>query len=121
MAHFAELNKNNEVVNVITVSNENVTHSSMTEEEAGIQYLNSILPNRTWKQTSYNATFRKNFAGIGYKYMPDLDAFIAKKPHESWVLNEALGAWEAPSEKPEGNYEWDESTVAWVQGEIPTE
>lgn len=121
MAHFAQLNESNEVINVIVVDNSDITIEGMSEEEAGIQFLNSILPNKIWKQTSYSSAFRKNFAGIGYKYMTGIDAFVPPKPYESWVLNEAIGAWEAPSAKPEGNYEWDEPTVSWVQGETPAE
>lgn len=120
MAHFAQLNENNEVINVIVVDNSDVTSNGMTEEEAGISFLNSILPDRTWKQTSYNKAFRKNFAGIGFTYMESIDAFVSKKPYESWTLNETLGVWEAPSVKPEGDYIWDESTTSWVQGEAPT-
>jgi len=121
MAHFAELNNNNEVINVIVVDNSDITIEGMSEEEAGVQFLNSILSNRIWKQTSYNATFRKNFAGTGFEYMPSIDAFVPKKPYESWVINETLGLWEAPSQQPEGNYEWDESTTSWIQAETPTE
>jgi len=53
--------------------------------------------------------------------MPSIDAFVPKKPYESWVINETLGLWEAPSQQPEGNYEWDESTTSWIQAETPTE
>ena len=120
MAHFAQLNNSNEVVNVIVVNNSDISIDGMSEEEAGIKFLNSIIPGQSWKQTSYNKAFRKNFAGIGCKYMVDLDAFVAKKPYESWVLDEALGVWEAPSEKPAGEYQWDESTTAWVASETPT-
>jgi hypothetical protein len=121
MAHFAQLNESNEVVNVIVIDNSDITIDGMSEEEAGIQFLNSILPNKIWKQTSYNSLFRKNFAGIGYKYMPNIDAFVPSKPYESWVLNETTGTWEAPSVKPEGNYKWDELTTSWTQGETPAE
>ena len=121
MAHFAQLNNSNEVVNVIVVNNSDISIDGISEEEAGIKFLNSIIPGQSWKQTSYNKAFRKNFAGIGCKYMVDLDAFVAKKPYESWVLNETLCIWEAPYAEPEGNYVWDELTTSWVQGETPTE
>lgn len=119
MAHFAQLNESNKVVNVITVDNVNIMHDEMSEEEAGIQYLNSILPNRIWKQTSYNRSFRKNFAGIGYTYMASINAFVPPQPYESWVLNETTADWDPPIAKPDGNYDWDEENQEWRESTTP--
>ena len=68
----------------------------------------------SWKQTSYNANFRKNYAGIGDTYDAVRDAFIAPKPYDSWVLNESTCRWQAPVPRPDGHYIWDESTVSWL-------
>ena len=69
-----------------------------------------------WKQTSYSGSFRKNFAGIGYTYNADLDAFIPPKPYPSWVLDEATCQWKAPVPMPQDGelYEWDEAAGEWV-------
>jgi hypothetical protein len=69
-----------------------------------------------WKQTSYSGSFRKNFAGIGYTYNADLDAFIPPKPYPSWVLNEDTCQWQAPVPMPQDGdlYEWDEAAGEWV-------
>jgi hypothetical protein len=78
-----------------------------------------------WVQTSYNTKggvhvlggtpLRKNYAGIGYTYDAERDAFIAPKPFNSWVLNETTCLWEAPVAKPEGQYSWNEDTLSWVE------
>jgi hypothetical protein len=71
-------------------------------------------------QTSYNASFRKNFAGPGFTYDSERDAFISPKPYASWVLDEDTCHWEAPVPMPEdGVYQWDEDTLSWV--EVQTE
>ena len=70
----------------------------------------------TCKRTSYNNNIRKNFAGIGYTYDPDRDAFIPPKPYDSWVLDEETCRWEAPVPYPDDGvmYRWDEETTDWV-------
>jgi hypothetical protein len=70
-----------------------------------------------WKQTSYSGSFRKNFAGIGYTYNADLDAFIPPKPYPSWVLDDATCQWKAPVPMPQDGelYEWDEAAGEWVR------
>jgi hypothetical protein len=67
------------------------------------------------KRTSYNGNIRKNYAGIGFTYDADLDAFIPPKPFDSWLLNEDTANWEAPVPMPEGNYRWDEDSVSWLE------
>jgi hypothetical protein len=117
MAHFAKLDSNNIVTQVLVVANEVLLEADGTESELkGKQFLNSLLGTSTWKQTSYNGTIRKNYAGIGYKYDSSRDAFIPPKPYESWILNETNCIWESPIEHPtDGNlYNWDEANQEWV-------
>lgn len=118
MAHFAQLDENNIVTQVIVVSNEDMKDSIGNEsEEVGIAFCKTLLGQGTiWKQTSYNATLRKNYAGIGYTYDAIRDAFISPKPYASWILNETSCLWEAPVAHPnDGNlYSWDEETTSWL-------
>ena len=117
MAHFAELNNVGLVTRVIVVSNSDIQDSDGVEQEAlGITFCQNLLgSDTTWKQTSYNANFRKNFAGIGYLYDSTRNAFIAPQPFVSWKLNETTCQWEAPVTMPDdGNrYVWNEATKAW--------
>ena len=111
MAHFAKLGTGNIIEQVIVVSND-----IATTEQAGSDFINKLYNTRdVWKQTSYNNNIRKNFAGIGYTYDEDRDAFIAPKPFNSWTLNEETCLWEAPVAKPddENNYNWNESEQSW--------
>ena len=89
MAHFVKLNDNNEVIDVIVVSNYVLVDGQGNEiEENGINFLKSMFGNDThWKQTSYNGNFRKRFAGIGFTYNPENDIFVPPKPYNSWTLN----------------------------------
>ena len=125
MAHFAKLNSENEVTHVSVVDNWNITDGNGQEQESvGVAYLQSVhgvQEGITWKQTSYNANFRKNYAGIGYSYDAGRDAFIAPKPYASWVLNETTCRWKAPVDMPttEGKiYTWNESTISWDETDI---
>lgn len=70
-----------------------------------------------WVQTSYNNTIRKNFAGIGFTYDEERDAFIPPKPFESWTLNEQTCRWQSPSPYPQDGrlYVWDEDTLTWIE------
>ena len=108
MAHWAELDENNIVIQV-TVGDNNDPNG-----DEGYQWLVDNLGG-TWVQTSYNANIRKNFAGIGYTYDADRDAFIPIKPYESWLLNEDTCRWEAPTAFPDDGamYTWNEDTVSW--------
>ena len=118
MAHFAQLDENNIVTQVIVVSNEDIKDSIGNEnEEVGIAFCKNLLGRDTiWKQTSYNNSIRKNYAGIGFTYDATLDAFIAPKPYNSWILNESTCIWESPVLYPnDGNmYAWDEETTSWL-------
>ncbi len=87
MAHFAELDQNNIVLRVIVVNNEDIIDSNgIEQEQKGIDFCVNLLGG-IWKQTSYNGTIRKNYAGVGYEYDKDLDAFIPPKPFASWLLD----------------------------------
>ena len=123
MAHFAQLDTNNVVTQVIVVSNPDTSTAQGEEKESiGIAFCERLLGG-TWVKTSYNATIRKNYAGIGYHYDKDRDAFIPPKPFNSWVLNETTCRWDAPVAMPsdagQGDppkmYTWDENTVNWVE------
>jgi len=116
MAHFAKLDSNNIVTQIVVVDNSVLIKADGTESELkGKQFLNTLLGTATWKQTSYNATFRKNYAGIGYTYDNTLDAFISPKPFDSWTLNETTCQWEAPVSLPEDEnlYGWNEDNQEW--------
>ena len=116
MAHFAKI-ENNVVTQVIVVDNKDCADASGVEKEyIGAAFCERLLGG-TWKQTSYNGTFRKNYAGLGYTYNADIDAFVPPKPYASWLLNETTAQWDAPVAMPnDGNrYTWDEATLAWVE------
>jgi len=122
MAHYAFLNENNIVTEVIVGKNEG-------EEGVNWETHYGTFRGQTCKRTSYNTIggihsaggvpYRKNYAGIGYSYDATRDAFIPPKPYASWVLNETTCLWESPVAYPtDGNmYRWDEATTAWVQAE----
>ena len=117
MAHFAELNENNEVLRVIVVANPVILDENGDEQESlGVAFCNELLGG-TWKQTSYNSNMRKNFAGTGFTYDPDRDAFIPPQPFPSWTLVEATCQWEPPVPLPadENFYTWNEETTSWDQ------
>jgi hypothetical protein len=117
MAHFAELNENNIVKRVIVVDNENCLDGNNIEsEQVGVAFCNKLLGG-TWKQTSYNGTFRKNYAGTGYKYDSERDAFIAPKLYVNWILNEETCQWESPIPYPDDDkrYLWNENKGEWEE------
>jgi len=128
MAHFAEINHENQVLRVIVVGNSDCTNEHGQEsEDIGIAFCKSLFGDYTnWKQTSYNGNFRKNYAGIGYHYDEMRDAFIPPKPYESWRLNEVTCNWEAPVPRPEFDpenpipYRWLEDRQEWEKIEMPS-
>ena len=116
MAHFAKIGLNSKVIEVLSVVNEVLHDSNGVEQEAiGIDFLTKLTGYPVWKQTSYNKSFRKNFAGIGYIYDEDKDAFIAPKPFNSWILNQDTCRWNAPVAMPidDNMYSWNEQTLSW--------
>jgi len=121
MAHFAKLGIGNIVEKVIVVAN-----SEAPTEQAGVDFINTLYNTRdVWKQTSYNTIggvhqlggtpFRKNYAGIGFKYDQTRDAFIEPKPYRSWTLNEETCLWESPVAYPTDGqkYDWNENNQTW--------
>ena len=120
MAHFAELDSNNVVLRVIVIDNKDTADAHGVEKE----YIGAAFCERlfggTWKQTSYNGNLRKNFAGIGYSYMPaPIDGFAPPRPYPSWNLDPDVCQWVAPVPMPEDGkrYSWDEATTSWVENE----
>ena len=123
MASFAKIGLNNKVIAVHSVHNNELKDSNGVEQEVlGVEFLTNLHGWAIWKQTSYNNNIRKNYAGIGYTYDEDRDAFIPKKPYSSWILNETTCLWEAPVARPEltqeqinnkSYYNWNETTTSW--------
>ena len=123
MSHFAKLDENNVVV-FVTVGR---------QEDDGLEEELIARTGDVYRQTSYNThggvhytdgepsedqskAFRKNYAGIGFTYDEERDAFIPPKPFESWILNEDTCLWEAPVPMPEdGMHTWDEETTSWIE------
>ena len=135
MAHFAKLGINSKVIGVEVVADADCKNADNNEDEqVGIQFLENIHGWPLWKQTSYNTQanvhslsgtpFRKNYAGMGYTYDEDRDAFIPPKPYASWVVNETTCVYEAPVAYPSVTtygdpakpYEisWDETNTRWI-------
>ena len=135
MAHFAQLDENNIVTQVIVVSNDDCSDGSGTESESiGVAFCQKLLgANTNWKQTSYNGNMRVRYAGIGYSYNESLDAFVPAQPYASWTLNNSTADWDAPITQPTltddqiaagSYYTWDEDayqadtsdpkTAGWV-------
>ena len=125
MAHFCQLDENNIVTQVIVVSNSDIIDTNGNEvEEIGIAFCKKLLgEDNNWKQTSYNNSIRVRYAGIGYSYNEELDAFIAPKPFASWIFNTETVDWVSPiGHAPEltdeeieasSSYVWDEENGVW--------
>lgn len=120
MAHFAQLDDNNIVTQVIVVANEELLDNGVESEEKGIAFCKSLFGENTrWKQTSYNNTKRKNYAGINYYYDEIWDAFREPQPYLSWKLNYETFQWEPPIPMPpiEDGYvwKWGEVNKEWIK------
>ena len=117
MAYFAKLGTGNIVEQVISINNSVITDANGVEQEQlGNDFINKLYNTRdVWKQTSYNNNIRKNYAGVGYQYDQQRDAFIPPKPFNSWILNEDTCRWEAPVVMPinDNKYSWNEQTLSW--------
>jgi len=124
MAHFCKLDENNVVTQVIVVDNKDITDpfTGQEDEILGVAFCKKLLGGN-WVQTSYNNNLRVRYAGIGYSYNKTLDAFVAPKPFESWVLNTETADWESPvgpapalteaQTEARSSYSWDEENGAW--------
>jgi hypothetical protein len=126
MASFAKIGLNSKVIEVLSLHNNVLKDSNGVEQEnIGIDFLTKLTGYPVWKQTSYNThggvhdnggtPLRKNHAGIGMTYDEDRDAFIPKKPFNSWILNETTCLWESPIPYPQDNnrYNWNEQNQSW--------
>ena len=117
MAHFAQLDDGNNVVQVIVVHDNDCQINGVESEEVGIVFCKTLFGvNTKWKQTSYNGNIRKNYAGIDYTYDAGRDAFIPPKPFDSWLLDENTCRWKSPVAYPSDGqaYTWDENTTSWI-------
>lgn len=115
MAHFAELDASNTVTRVLVVANKALLDKGVESEAKGVSLLASLNGHGRWKQTSYNGTRRKNFAGVGFLYDTTRDAFIPPRPFPSWLLDEETCRWVPPVPQPSGAAtRWDEATQSWV-------
>lgn len=116
MAHFAQLDENNIVINVIVVNNDILLDENGVEQEVnGILFCKSIYGIDTnWAQTSYNNKFRKLYAGLGFSYDTLKDAFIPPQPDASWVFSEERWRWEPEGYPTDGKeYGWNPETLSW--------
>lgn len=121
MAHFAQLDENNMVVNVVVVSNDDINNLPFPESEpVGIAFLTNLIPGTKWAQTSYNSNFRVRYAGIGYTFVPNSSAtqnggFAPPKYYSSWVWSDSNCDWIAPIPYPTDgkDYMWDEEKHIW--------
>jgi len=122
MAHFAKLDEHNVVLEVAVINNIEMLAADGSESEMmGVAFLIRWSGGYSnWKQTSYNGKIRKNYAGVGYTYDVQRDAFIPPQPFPSWVLNEETCLWDAPVAMPiDGKrYQWDEGSITWLEVEI---
>ena len=111
MAHYAFLDENNIVTEVIV----GIDETELIEGKDTATWYGEFRGQRCVR-TSYNANIRKNYAGIGFSYSDELDAFIPPKPFASWILNEEICRWEAPVPYPTDGviYKWDENTLDWI-------
>jgi hypothetical protein len=131
MAHYALINSNNIVVNVITGVDENIIQTDLDGTQVGgtseaWEQFYAAQPQfigLTCKRTSYNGNIRANFAGVSGKYDPDFDVFIPPQPFPSWKLNYTTFRWEAPVAAPDDvngfRWIWSEINKEWIKVAIP--
>jgi hypothetical protein len=133
MAHFAELDINNKVLRVVVACNQDIANNGGEQSEQAAEHFKTICPlsenGVKWVQTSYNNNFRKNYAGKGYTYDENSDAFIPPKSFDSWILDETTLTWKPPIEYPitytqnltglngdviPDQYKWNEENINWT-------
>ncbi len=116
MAHFAELDENSAVLQVLVVHNDVITVDGVEDEQRGIDFLNGLFPDSgDWKQCSYNHNKRGHYPAIGDTYDPVEDVFYGPQPYPSWSMGEDF-LWQPPTPKPDTTefYYWDEDSLTWV-------
>jgi hypothetical protein len=122
MAHFAQIDENNIVTQVIAVCNEELLIDGIENESKGILFCQSLFGQDTkWIQTSYNNRIRKNYASINFTYNEEADVFYGPKPYLSWTLDSNFD-WQPPTPKPveeTKSFVWDESTLSWIEIVLP--
>jgi len=117
MAHFAKLDNNNTVEEVIVVHNNELLDENGNEsEQKGVDFCTNLFGGR-WIQTSYNHSFRGKFAGPGYAYDEANDRFVPPKPYTSWTLDETVLRWVPPKTQPGLLWTWDETSQEWIEPE----
>jgi hypothetical protein len=115
MAHFVQLNENNIVINAIVVHNNELLIDGIESEAKGIEFCQSLFGGN-WIQTSYNANFRKKYAGIGFAYLPSKDIFIESSQYRGWLVDEELETWVPPFPKPDsGSWVWNNNALNWEE------
>ena len=134
MAHFAQIDGNNIVQQVIVVSNDDCLDSDGSQSKLGIPFCKNLLGADTnWVRTSYNNNIRFRYAGIGMKYDSTNDVFYEQQPYPSWVLNTSTWVWDAPVAMPDDagvddaenptefvEYDWDEDSTSWTNRTVVT-
>lgn len=127
MAHFAQLDSDNRVINTIFIDNSVITDSDGNErEDLGLSHIEThhSEPETTWKQYSINSNIRGHSAEVGGYYLPDTDTYTSTKDHPTWILNDDNFTWRAPIPIPEGigtmqSYMWDDLSNRWSVFDIP--
>lgn len=114
MAHFAKLDENNIVTDIVVIDNSILLQDGVEVEELGQQFLQTLYGAGTWVQTSYNSNMRKHYAGVGMAYDNTNDIFVLPQPYDSWTLDENHD-WHPPVAYPSDNrtYVWNESDQTW--------
>jgi len=121
MAHFAQLDENNVVTNVLVVGNDDIQNLPFPESEPlGVVFLQNLLPDTTWKQTSYNNNFRFRYAGIGYTFRPECGehgGFAPPAAYKYFVFDTTQCLWIPPIPYPTDvlTYYWSDSERAWLR------
>ena len=124
MAHFAQLDENNIVTAVLVVSNDDIQNLPFPESEPlGVAFLQNLIPNTVWKQTSYNNNFRFRYAGVGWTFHPECGehgGFAQPPMFTYFIFDEATCSWIPPIPYPvdEFTYYWNDATRSWTK--VPT-
>lgn len=117
MAHYAELDEDDNVTQVIVVANAELDEGGVESEAKGIAFLSSLYGHSRWVQCSYNARIRKNYPSAGYTYDRSRDAFVPPQLYPSWLLDEETCQWVPPVTPPGSlrEWRWDENTLNWIR------